>query len=83
MSPLTAKDMQLAAKFLKEFSARLGNDGCNDWEFPSDWTESETAQFKLDICEWNNGGETVDDWQSVPNWVAVDILAEKLGMQEE
>ena len=25
---------KLAAEFLRDYSERLGNDGCNDWEWP-------------------------------------------------
>ena len=77
---MTPKELKLASEFLKQFSERLGSDGCNDWEFPDDWTNAEITQFKRDICEWNRGGETVSDWENVPNWVAVGVLASKLGL---
>ena len=52
---MTRKQKALAVQFLKDHAANLSNRGCNDWEFPADWTESERAEF----------GGTCPDWEAV------------------
>lgn len=32
-------------EMLEELSDRYGNDGCNDWKFPDDWTDEEVDEF--------------------------------------
>ena len=80
---LNSKECKLAVNFLHDFSCRLSNDGCNDWDFPEDWTPVEIYHFKLDICKWNGGNETPYDWTNVPNWMVAYVLAKKLEKEKD
>lgn len=42
---LNKKLMLLTASLLEEYEERLGNDGCNDWEFPEDWTKEQALEL--------------------------------------
>jgi hypothetical protein len=56
----------LAAAFLDEYADRLGNDGCNDWNWPAGLSEEEKAALR---------GEEYDGKWPPPNWLAVRRLA--------
>lgn len=76
MPKLTAKQqevvLRLAADFLKEFSDRLGNDGCNDWEWPV-YVTDDVKKVLVDADWRNDFGD-----ESPPNWAAVDWVAAAL-----
>lgn len=66
---------RLAADFLDEFSDRLGNAGCNDWEWP-EWLPEEQRRLISEIVQRGNGGEP---FGGVPmDFMAVDATAEFL-----
>ena len=50
---MKTKWIALAADFLHEYADRLGNDGCNDWWFPDDWTQAERDEIVMAMHSWN------------------------------
>lgn len=48
------KYWKLLENFLYRHSEDLGNNGCNDWEFPSDWGKEEKSKFIEAFHKWNN-----------------------------
>ena len=72
--------LRLAATMLNEYSERLGNDGCNDFDLPEGISQKQIIQlverFHPDCC----GGGSDDDAEGVAgnNWGVADALAEYL-----
>lgn len=54
---MNTKERALAAEMLQLASDSYANHGCNDWEFPKDWTRKERQQFIRDFQEWNGDPE--------------------------
>lgn len=73
---MTRNELLRVADFLEEYRDRLGNDGCNDWDYPSDWTEEDRETFCREYSEWN--GEEETDCTFIPNFCAVGLLASKI-----
>lgn len=70
--------LRLAAAFLDEYSDRLGNDGCNDWEWPDNVPRAlrkamEEVDQRLNPSGWEPWGK-----EAPPNHVAVSVVAEML-----
>jgi len=42
------KEILLAIQMLSDYSDSLGDNSCNDFEFPEDWSEIEKSQFTLE-----------------------------------
>lgn len=73
------KEIALAADFLKGYADRLGNDCCNDWDFPSDWTHDEIVQFVRDYHEFNGDPEEFDENHLfLPDFAVAEFLAHRL-----
>lgn len=49
---MTANDRNLLSSILDDFADRLGNDGCNDWEWPKTWSESYKKKFLKRYNTW-------------------------------
>lgn len=78
---MNKKEIALLIEFLKEYSDRLSNDGCNDWYFPDDWSVLERQQFVKEFHEHNGELEYFDPEDINPfiqNGCAVDLLIHKL-----
>ena len=76
---MNVKEMLLASQFMEEFRSRLGNDGCNDWEFPEDWTHDEKVLFVKEYHAWNGDSENFnEDHLFMPNNAVAAFLAHKL-----
>jgi hypothetical protein len=72
---LTHKTLALAAQFLTDHADRLGNDGCNDWEFPADWTEQERIDFVKGFHQHNGDPENFNpDRLVLPNFAVAGFL---------
>jgi hypothetical protein len=54
---MNAKEAQLAAKMLKDYSDNLGE---NDWKFPEGWTILDKTDFVRDFYIFNNTPEEFD-----------------------
>lgn len=39
------KWLKLAGEMLRDHAENLGNRGCNDWNWPADWTPEERLEF--------------------------------------
>ena len=76
---MNAKERQLTTVFLKDYSNRLGNNICNDWKFPSDWSKEEKIEFIREYREWNGDPENFDEnFLVLPDFAVVSFLAAKL-----
>ena len=64
---------KLIAQMLEEYSERLGNDGCNDWECPEYLTKAEKAKLRSDLAKWS--GDPDFPLESPPNWAVASCLA--------
>ena len=58
---MTPKEKKLIIDFLEEYYEELSGHGCNDWEFPSDWTKKEKRQFVKEFHEWNGDPEEYNE----------------------
>lgn len=56
---MNPKWLKLAGEMLAEYADRLSNDGCNDWEWPADWTKADRLEFAKAI-EADNCRKTAD-----------------------
>lgn len=74
---MTAKQKMLAAKFLQEAAERYGNDGCNDWDWPENWTPQERAEFAKGLAE-HESMDPVDILRAPMNYMVMYYLAELL-----
>jgi hypothetical protein len=73
------KEMALAAALLDEASESYSNHGCNDWEFPADWTRAEKVAFVRAWHEWNGDPEEFDEKHlSLPDYAVMSFLADRL-----
>ena len=73
------KELKLILGFLNQLSDKLSNAGCNDWEFPSDWTDIEKLEFVKGFHDWNGDPEEFDsDNLVVSDFCVVMYLASKL-----
>ncbi len=80
---LKQKESILIQEFLKEYSSRLGNDGCNDWSFPNSWTVQEKEEFVKHYHAWNGDPEEYSPKRLVlPNFAVVGFLAHKMTKKE-
>jgi hypothetical protein len=73
---LSHKTLLLASQFLDDHADRLSNDGCNDWEFPADWTVEEKTEFVKGYHEWNGDPEEFNpNWLCLPNFAVAAFLS--------
>jgi hypothetical protein len=76
---MKAKWMKLAGELLKEASNEFTNRGCNDWEFPADWTREDQEEFVKAMHVDNQSLEEFDPkYLHVPDWWVMSFLARKL-----
>ena len=83
---LNEKETLLLADFLEEFGERLGNDGCNDWDWPKDWSKEERAQFIREFIAYNEGrdvalvtdADVANEGVYLANFCVVGLLKHKL-----
>ena len=57
MSELTDKEKEIASAMLKHHSSALGYRCCNDFEWPSNWTDEEKTKFTKEFHDWNGDPE--------------------------
>lgn len=72
------KELKLTAEMLEEYAERLGNDCCNDYCFPDDWTKAERVQFVKEFHDWNGDPEEFDGSDYISNHCVVSLLAYKI-----
>jgi len=74
--------LALAGDLLDKAAGEFHGHGCNDWDFPSDWTRAQREEMvksmHLDnsgsLDEWERGGKSLD----VPDWWVMQFLARRL-----
>lgn len=54
---LAKKEMEMAISMLDGYSDYLSVQVCNDYEFPSNWSDEEKTKFTKDYHEWNGDPE--------------------------
>lgn len=80
---LNNKESVLVKYFLEDYSSRLGNDGCNDWDFPKDWSVREKEEFVKHYHAWNGDPEEYNPKRlNLPNFAVVSFLAYKMSKKE-
>lgn len=73
------KWLLIAADFLEQASDEFSNHGCNDWDFPDDWTEKEKQEFVKKMYEDNGDPENYNpNHLDMPNWWVMGFLAGKI-----
>lgn len=86
------KWQKLAGEMLELASEQFSNHGCNDWEWPDDWTPEERHNLAIEMVAHNirksvsgltqHEMEEVNHWASgkfgPPDWWVMSFLADKL-----
>lgn len=58
-----SKILLLASEMLDQYSDRLGNDGCNDWDWPESWTSEDRSLFLAKFHKHNRSQpQDIEDW---------------------
>jgi len=76
---------KLAAQFLEEYSDVRGNAGCNDWDYPDDWDETQRKRFTRQCIAFNECRELetvtdqeVEDEMPLADFCAISLIAHML-----
>ncbi len=81
---LNPKEAALVVQFLNEYSDELGNNGCNDWKFPPEWSQSEKETFVKEYHDYNGDPQEFDLTNlNLPDFAVASFLAYKLTLPLE
>lgn len=69
------KWITLAAVMLDAASDHYGNHGCNDWDYPSRWTDAEREEFGRAVKRWNGNEGDYDPELPPPDYIVMGFLA--------
>jgi hypothetical protein len=73
------KWLRLAGDMLEMASEKFGNHGCNDWDFPDDWTAEDRQGLASAMHEANGDPENYEpDNIHLPDWWVMAFLADRL-----
>jgi len=73
------KWIQLAGQLLEVAAKQFANHGCNDWEFPPDWSEEDKRELVSAMYTQNGDPENYDPTQPrVPDWWGMSFLGSQL-----
>ena len=76
---MNTKEKLLSAKLLKDAAIEYATHGCNDWEFPPDWTEEEKVKLMKEYHDWNGDPhEFSSKLLYLPDYAVMSFLAHKL-----
>lgn len=86
---MNKKWKKLAGEILRHVVDEYGNKGCNEWEYPPDWTEKDKLRFATALVKSNVGRKRLneDDKEEVkelvsanppPDWWVASFLLEEL-----
>lgn len=79
MTNLTPQELSLAAKLLDDMSDHYANHGCNDFDFPADWTKEQRAVFVKEFHDFNGDPEEYNPkFLRLEDFAAMGFLAHKL-----
>lgn len=75
---MNPKWLRFAADLLRLASCKFSNHGCNDMNWPADWSEADRVEFiaMMDRHEGGPSGMRPDD--TLMDWLAMDCLADEL-----
>lgn len=80
---MTPKEMHLAATLLQLAGEHYSNHGCNDWDFPADWTMDEQRAFVREYHEYNGDPQEYDPhFLHLSDSAVMGFLAHKLRRSE-
>lgn len=80
---MKTKWLKLAGQFLRIASNELSNHGCNDWDFPDDWTKEEKQEFVQAMHLDNKSPEEYDPENlNVPDWWVAAFLSNSIKKME-
>lgn len=80
---MNKKWLVLAADFLEKASDEFSNHGCNDWEFPENWTTKEKVDFVRDMYRDNGNIHEFDSGHlNVPDWWVISFLAKRILLED-
>lgn len=72
------KRLILAADFLDLLIEKLFFAGCNDWEWPEDWSKSERNQFAMEYYQLIGHPEDYEPGMDLTDNEATRLLADEL-----
>lgn len=76
---LNQNELEILDQFLDELSDRFRNDGCNDWDFPKNWTEEEKRKFVKEFHAWNGDPEEYNpNFLVLMNFSALSMIRRRL-----
>jgi hypothetical protein len=79
MEPIPPKWLGLAGDLLELAADKFSNHGCNDYEFPKDWTVAERRRMLRAMHDWNGDpGEYDPDEAVTMDWFVMAFLADRL-----
>lgn len=73
---MNKKYLLLASKMLSEYGDILGNQCCNDWNFPDDWSTEEKIEFMKLYHEYNGDPEEFsEDHLHLADFCVADLFS--------
>lgn len=79
MSELTVKEMEIVVNMLENYSDYLGSRGCNDFEWPCNWSDEEKTKFTKEFHDFNGDPEEYEEGDILnADFCVVGFLAFKL-----
>lgn len=76
---INKSELILAIKMLEEYSEIMGNMICNDYYFPTSWSDSMKETFVSDFHDLNGDLEEMQPGETnIPNFCVAWTLARKL-----
>jgi hypothetical protein len=93
---MNPKWLKLAGDLLHRAADQMGNAGCNDWQWPADWTREERREFATALVAENVrkapaelGKDELAEVRHLtrgkegpPDWWVARFLAKQMGGQE-
>ena len=78
-SDFNKKELELLMKFLDELDDVFSCAGCNDWDFPADWTNEEKIKFVKEFHNYNGDPEEFDEeFLHMADFSVLGLLKKKL-----
>lgn len=76
---MTIKEKLLAAEILDQVADEYSNHGCNDWDFPEEWTAEEKIKF---VREFHEFDDSLDEFNpahlGMADYWVMKLLAHKI-----
>jgi hypothetical protein len=76
---LSKKEKLVLVEFLEELSLYQGNQVCNDWNFPDDWSREEQIKLVKEFHDYNGDPQEFNEkYLNIHDYAVVGLLAHKL-----